>query len=164
MNYYDYMKIPLYIFENFWVVKNEGKVNSKFCPGEMEAPKALPCLAFILRFLFFYPLCVRSKSDHSFFQGPLLSKARRGAHRHHTEFKIYFHGNLSTLHFFLIILLMLYFPVRSTWDWTYLSISTYGGVQALLPCMERFCMNILWPSILSIIFSLLKFLIDNKEK
>ena len=56
----------------------------------------------------------------SFFQGPLLSKARRGAHRHHTEFKIYFHGNRSTLQVIFNHPLMLYFPARSTWDWTYL--------------------------------------------
>ena len=148
--------------------ENWRESESEFCPGEMEAPKVLPCLAFILRLLFFYPLYIRSKSDHSCPMADwlqLLQPAHSplsfrdlcwakhaGALTGNTQ-----NSKFTSMTIVQIHPLMLYFPVRSTWDWTYLSISTYGGAQALLPCTERFCMNILWPSILSIILSLLKF-------
>ena len=124
----------LWLYENpsihLWELlggENWRESEIEFCPGEMEAPKVLPYLAFILRFFLpsMYQIQVRPllsngwltststgclkktefyRIEHlkfltspSFFQGPLLSKARRGAHRQHTEFKIYFHGNRSTL-------------------------------------------------------------------
>ena len=68
------VKVPLCFFNmenlltHLWELlgdENWRESESEFCPGEMEAPKVLPCLAFISRFLFFYPLCTRSKSDNS---------------------------------------------------------------------------------------------------
>ena len=164
----------LWLYENpsihLWELlggENWRESECEFCPGEMEAPKVLPYLAFILRF--FFTLYVSDPSPTTLSFRDLCWAKHAGALTGNTQ-NSKFTSMTIVQHFKLFLITRECF----IFQWGALEIGhicQYRYMVGLRPyCPVRrgfawiYCGHQFNQSILSIILSLLKFLIDNKEK